>query len=191
MYKTVASKGARTKWRNTKNGVTNYRKMWGWDFLICMNTSNWTEPYSGSMCVCDGLSVSPNASQGDLAFLLQGFPFNSFWDWNYDEVIFLQKLPMSLVVSLGKFLKCIFNLFLSVLFSLHLSSLPLWLPFSFSELSLDMSMCQCHITRRQYTWNNLAHDRKRKSATSLFRTSTTACLWAIMSWSHTLKKPPT
>lgn len=117
-----------------------------------------------SVCVCGTrvwwVSVSPNASQGDLAFLLQGFPFNSFWDWNYDEVIFLQKLPMSLVVSLGKFLKCIFNLSLSLVSSLHLSSLPLWL--SFSELSLDMSMCQCHITRKQYTRNNLVHNRKKK-----------------------------
>lgn len=99
-------------------------------------------------CVCGGLSVSPNASQGDLAFLLQGFPFNSFWDWNYDEVIFLQKLPMSLVVSLGKFLKCIFNLTLSLCPLLSISHLSL---LGFLSLSPSSHLtCQCvNVTLRQ------------------------------------------
>lgn len=60
-----------------------------------------------------GYGISSNAFQGDLAFLLEGFSFNSSRDWNYDEVIFPEKLPMSLVVSLGKFLKCIVNIYVS------------------------------------------------------------------------------
>lgn len=158
-----------------------------------MKTQNCTVPYPECVsqeCVClcaQWVSVSPNASQGDLAFLLQGFPFNSFWDWNYDEVIFLQKLPMSLVVSLGKFLKCIFNLYLSLcpLLPSLISPFFFGFPSLFSELSLDMSMCQCHITLRKYVWNNFVHGlMEKKQTSSLFCTSKTASHDSIHLWSH-------